>query len=248
MARRRRIKNPLLSLSLGALLALAHIPIAHAQLFGGIVYDPTNYVQNLQTATHNYTQLVRQAQQLRNEANMLINQAKHLSRLDLNAVNELNRILGEIAYLNAQADNVSYEVSRTRQLLKAYYPESYADLSEAELLMQSETQFQLSERAHGDAMVMQSKMVESLQQDRDLLGQLMNKSHGSIGELQATQSTNQLMGLLLKQSMQAQQMQITQSRSESLEATRQLAIEKEARARRKIFMGAADAAYSGGAR
>ena len=81
-----------------------------------------------------------------------------------------------------------------------------------------------------------------------MLGQLMNKSHGSIGELQATQSTNQLMGLLLKQSMQAQQMQITQSRSESLEATRQLAIEKEARARRKIFMGAADAAYSEGAR
>ena len=29
--------------------------------------------------------------------------------------------------------------------------------------MQSETQFELSERAHGDAMVMQSKMVESLQ-------------------------------------------------------------------------------------
>ena len=55
---------------------------------------------------------------------------------------------------------------------------------------------------------MQSKMVESLEGDRVLLGQLMNSSHGSVGELQATQSTNQLMGLLVKQSMQAQQMQI----------------------------------------
>jgi len=104
----------------------------------------------------------------------------------------------------------------------------------------------MSERAQSEAMLMQSKMVESLQDDRALLGQLMNKSHASVGELQATQSTNQLMGLLVKQSMQAQQMQVTQSRAASLEATRQLAIEKEARARRRLFLGDADDAYSGG--
>ena len=46
--------------------------------------------------------------------------------------------------------------------------------------------------------------------------------------------------------MQAQQMQVTQSRAASLEATRQLAIEKEARARRRLFMGNRDSAYSGG--
>ena len=74
----------------------------------------------------------------------------------------------------------------------------------------------------------------------------MNSSHGAVGELQATQSTNQLMGLLVKQSMQAQQMQITQARASSLEATRQLALEKEARARRRLFMGRASDAYSGG--
>jgi len=93
---------------------------------------------------------------------------------------------------------------------------------------------------------MQSKMVESLQQDQALLGKLMNSSHGAVGELEATQSTNQLMGLLVKQSMQAQQMQITQARASSLETSRHLALEKEARARRRLFMGRADDAYSGG--
>ena len=242
MARRRRI----ISLTLAVLLSLGHTPLASAQFFGGIVYDPSNYAQNFRTAVHNYTQLIRQAQQLQNEANMLINQAKHLSKLDVNSVNDLNRILNEIAYLNNQADNVAYDVNRTRQLIREHFPDTYEGMSQDELTVQAEQQFAMSERAHSEAMLMQSKMVESLEGDRVLLGQLMNSSHGSVGELQATQSTNQLMGLLVKQSMQAQQLQVSQSRASSLEAARQLAIEKEARARRKLFLGEADGAYSGG--
>jgi len=71
MARRSRIKPRIISIALAAVLALSHTPVANAQFFGGIVYDPTNYAQNFRTAVHNYSQLVRQAQQLRNEANML---------------------------------------------------------------------------------------------------------------------------------------------------------------------------------
>lgn len=241
MARRRRI----ISLAIAAALTLTHTPTVHAQ-FGGVVYDPANYVQNFYTAVRSYTQIIRQAQQLRNEASMLINQGKHLAKLDLNSVNDLNRILDEIAYLNMQAENVAYDVNRTRQLIRENFPQTYEGMSEDQLMVQAEQQFQMSERAHSDAMLMQSKMVESLQQDRVLLGQLMNKSHNSVGELQATQSTNQLMGLLVKQSMQAQQMQVTQARAMSLESTRQLALEKESRARMKLFMGDPDGAYGGG--
>ncbi len=241
MARRRGI----ITLALIAAMGFAHAPASHAQ-FGGVVYDPANYVQNFYTAVRSYTQIIRQAQQLRNEANMLINQAKHLSRLDINSATDLNRILNEIAYLNRQAENVAYDVNRTRELIRQHFPESYDGLSQDELMVQAEAQFQMSERAQNEAMLMQSKMVESLEADQALLGQLMNSSHGAVGELQATQSTNQLMGLLVKQSMQAQQMQITQARASSLEATRQLALEKEARARRRLFMGSASDAYSGG--
>ena len=241
MARRRRI----ISLALAAVLSLSHVPTAHAQ-FGGIVYDPANYVQNFYTAVRSYTQIIRQAQQLRNEANMLINQAKHLSKLDINSATDLNRILNEIAYLNTQAENVAYQVNRTRQLVQEHYPEDYSGMSDDEVFAQAEAQWQMSRRAYNDAMVMQSKMVESLETDRGVLNQLMNKSHGAVGELQATQSTNQLMGLLVKQSMQAQQMQVTQSRADSIEAARRLAIEKESRVRIRNFMGSADTAYSGG--
>ena len=92
MARRRGI----ITLALVAAMGFSHAPVSHAQ-FGGVVYDPANYVQNFYTAVRSYTQIIRQAQQLRNEANMLINQAKHLSRLDVNSAADLNRILNEIA-------------------------------------------------------------------------------------------------------------------------------------------------------
>ena len=242
MARRRRI----VSLVLASALALSHTPVAHAQ-FGGVVYDPANYVQNFYTAVRSYTQIIRQAQQLRNEAAMLINQGKHLATLDLNSVNDLNRILNEIAYLNTQAENVAYDVNRTRELVRQHYPEDYSGMSDDEVMVAAEEQWQMSRRAYNDSMIMQSKMVQSLETDRAMLSQLMNSSHGAVGELQATQSTNQLMGLLVKQSMQAQQMQITQSRADSIEAARRLAIEKESRVRMNSFMGDADAAYNGGA-
>ena len=240
MARCRRI----ISLTLVAVLGLSHVPTAHAQ-FGGIVYDPANFKQNFYTAVRSYTQIIRQAQQLRNEANMLINQAKHLSKLDLNSAHDLNRILNEIAYLNTQAENVAYEVSRTRQLVKQHYPEDYLSMNDDEVLAQAEMQWQMSRRAYNEAMVMQSKMVESLEADRDVLNELMNKSHGAVGELQATQSTNQLIGLLVKQSMQAQQMSVTQARADSIEAARKIASEEAGRVRHKTFMGSRSA-YGGG--
>ena len=94
MAGRRRINTRIISLTLAVVLTMAHTPAVSAQFFGGIVYDPSNYAQNFRTAVHNYTQLIRQAQQLQNEANMLINQAKHLSKLDVISANDLNRIFG----------------------------------------------------------------------------------------------------------------------------------------------------------
>ena len=52
---------------------------AHAQ-FGRIVYDPSNYAQNLLTAARTLQQINNQITSLQNEAQMLINQAKNLAR------------------------------------------------------------------------------------------------------------------------------------------------------------------------
>ena len=51
-----------------------------------IVYDPTNYAQNVLTAARTLQQVNQQITQLQNEAQMLINQARNLASLDRKSV------------------------------------------------------------------------------------------------------------------------------------------------------------------
>jgi hypothetical protein len=53
---------------------------AHAQ-FGGIVYDPTNYAQNVLTAARSLQQINSQIQQIQQQATSLINEARNLASL-----------------------------------------------------------------------------------------------------------------------------------------------------------------------
>ena len=55
--------------------------------------------------------------------------------------------------------------------------------------------------------------------------------------LQAMQATNQLLALQAKQSIQAQQLRITQDRAVALEQARQVAVQERAREVRRRFMG-----------
>src|SRR3546814_10657318 len=85
MTRSVRFHSRALRLSAALLTAsVAAIPFmaapAHAQ-FGGIVYDPTNYAQNLLTATRALQQINNQITSLQNEATGLINQARNLTSL-----------------------------------------------------------------------------------------------------------------------------------------------------------------------
>src|SRR5271155_1963291 len=72
---------------LRALLALGTVSVpAHAQW---IVYDPTNFSQNVLTAARELQQINNQIQSLENQATMLINQAKNLASLPYSAVAQL---------------------------------------------------------------------------------------------------------------------------------------------------------------
>ncbi len=69
--------------------ALAAQP-ATAQ-FGGIVYDPTNYSQNILTAARTLEQINNQIRQLQNQATSLINEAKNLTTLPLTILQPLQQ-------------------------------------------------------------------------------------------------------------------------------------------------------------
>lgn len=232
MARRRRI---IASLFLICLTFFGGIS-ASAQ-FGGVVFDPKNYIQNLYSASRSLVQIRQQVSQLQNEARMLVGQAKDLTRLDFNARSELMFILDEITRLNMQAENVAYDVQRTRRVLEEEFPQDYSKLSQDEVSIKAEQQWKMARDGYHSAMIMQSGLVESLASDRQTLDQLISESQSASGNLSATQSTNQLLALLIKQNMAWQQMMVAGERADALSEARLLAIEQESREKRKRFVG-----------
>jgi len=87
-------------------IAPAYWTPAKAQLS---VFDPSNYAQNLLTAARTLTQINNQIQSLQNEASMLINQAKNLSRIDFPQLDALRQALSAIDTLMGQATGIGYQ-------------------------------------------------------------------------------------------------------------------------------------------
>ena len=69
---------------------------ARAQM---LVFDPSNYGQNLLTAARALQQIQNQITSLQNQAQMLINQAKHLEQLPTSVLNDVERDYAQIAML-----------------------------------------------------------------------------------------------------------------------------------------------------
>ena len=77
-----------------------------------------------------------------------------------------------------------------------------------------------------------------------MLETLLGRSRTAVGNLQASQTGNELMGLSVKQSLQLQQLMAAQYRADTMERSRRMAAEEEARVRFKIFLGSGSGAYS----
>ncbi|KAK0338864.1 hypothetical protein LTR94_036869, partial [Friedmanniomyces endolithicus] len=80
---------------------------AHAQ-FGGVVFDPSNYAQNILTAARTLQTVNQQIQQLQNEAQMLVNMGKNLTRIDFPQLDALKQKLAEIDRLMGRAQAIDF--------------------------------------------------------------------------------------------------------------------------------------------
>ena len=83
---------------------------AYAQ-FGGIVYDPSNYSQNILTAARTLEQINNQIRQLQNQATSLINEARNLQSLPLTMLAPLQQQIQQTQQLlaRAQGDAASFD-------------------------------------------------------------------------------------------------------------------------------------------
>lgn len=231
----RRMKANVLAAA--ACLAVGLGAPAEAQLFGGIVYDPSNYAQNVLTAVRTLTMINNQVKQLTNEAQALVNQAKELTSLPFTARAEINQRLSEIKELIASARSLAYDVAAIDQQFEALFPEDYAATPAPMMASDARAHWREASRAFHDSMVMQAKLAEQISADMASLDAIVAASESAVGNLQAAQAGNQLLALQVKQAMQTAQVFAVAARADALDRARQLQTEERARVTSERFVG-----------
>ncbi len=214
---------------------------AHAQ-FGGVVFDPSNYAQNILTAARTLQSVNQQIQQLQNEAQMLVNMGKNLTRIDFPQLEALKQKLAEIDRLMGRAQAIDFRVDQLDDKFQALFPQDFSSALRTDARVRdARARLDASMGAFRQTMTVQAQVVENIQTDTEALADIVARSQGAEGSLQAQQATNQLLALTAKQQFQLQHMMAAQFRSEAIEQTRRATQAAEARAATKKFLGSGSA-------
>jgi P-type conjugative transfer protein TrbJ len=214
-------------------LATASVP-AHAQW---IVYDPTNFSQNVLTAARELQQVNQNIQSLENQATMLINQAKNLASLPYSSLDQLEASIQRTEQLLMQAQNIAYSVTTIDQAFTQVYPQSYSgSTSSTQMLADAQTRWQNARAGYQDSMHVQAGVVQNLQNAQTQISALISSSQSASGALQAAQSGNQIMGLAAQQLADLTGVIAAMARAQSLDNAGRLESEAQGQQQMQNFL------------
>jgi type IV secretion system protein TrbJ len=225
----------------GAITATAIAPVvvpapAYAQ-FGGIVFDPSNYAQNVLTAARSLQQINNQIQSLQNQATSLINQAKNLASLPFSTLATLQAQIQRTQQLISQAQRIAYDVQSIDQAFTTRYNGATASTSNAQMVANAQESWKTSVAAFQDTLRVQAGVVGNIDGARTGINGLVTSSQSATGALQVAQAGNQLLALQSQQIGDLTALVAAQSRAQALEMARQTQIEADAQERFRRFIG-----------
>jgi P-type conjugative transfer protein TrbJ len=206
------------------------------------VFDAANFSQNILTAANTLQQINNQIQSLQNEAVMLENMGRNLQSLNVSSLSQMTADLSQINGLMAQANGVAFTVGATNGAFQQLFPAQYgAAPTTGQSLADAQTRWQNSMSAYQQTMLIQAQVDQNVQNDAMTLSNLVTASQGAVGGLQASQATNQLIALSIKQQLQIQTLMTAQYRADALDQARKAQSEAAAQATTTQFLGSGTA-------
>lgn len=202
------------------------------------VFDPSNYSQNLLTAVRTLQQVNNQIVSLQNEAQMLINQARHLTSLPYSSLQELQQSIGRTRQLLGQAQNIAYDVQKIDQAFSTTYAPASANQSDDALIASAQARWRNSVAGLQDALRTQASVIGNLDTIRTEMSALVDASQSAAGALEAAQAGNQLLALQAQQLSDLTATIAAQGRAQSLEAAARVAAQDQAREQLRRFLTA----------
>ena len=207
-----------------------------------IVFDPSNYSQNILTAARTLEQINNQIRMLQNQATSLTNQAKNLTTVSFPELQAITQTIQQINQLMGQAQGIQFRVAGLDQQFRRMFPQSFNQaLTVNAQVVAAKTRLDTSMAAYKQTMMVQSRVAENVEADAQTLSTIVARSQGAEGALQVAQATNQLLALTAKQQFQIQQLMAAQYRAEAIEQARKVQAEAEAKAATAKFLGTGSA-------
>jgi type IV secretion system protein TrbJ len=193
-------------------LALVAGPAAGQQ----VVYDPSNYAQNVLQAARALQQINNQIAQLENQTQSLINQAKHLVSLPYSLVSTITGQIQRTEQLIGEAQRIAYSVSTIDKAFTTNYGAINLNVSQQQMVAQAQQRWQNSVAGLQDAMRMQATVASNIPTSRTTVTTLGASSQSASGALQAIQVNNQLLIQISQQLADLIALQAAHGRAETL--------------------------------
>jgi P-type conjugative transfer protein TrbJ len=211
-------------------------PSARGQI---LVYDPSNYAQNVVQAARALQQINNQITGLQNQTQMLLNQARNLASLPYSSLRAIEQSTARTQQLLSQAQRLAYDTNQIDQAFQRTYPQTYAgSTGSQQLLTDAQTRWRNALAGYQDALRVQAGVVQALDTTRTEIGPLVSSSQSAVGILQATQAGNQLIALQTRQLLDLTALIAAQSRAQSLDGARTTANAEQARVQLDRFLTA----------
>lgn len=220
---------------LAAPFALSPVMISPAHAWK-IVYDPSNYAQNVLQAARALEQIKHQITSLQNEAQMLINQARNLASLPFSSLQQLQQSVQKTQALLGEAQNIAFDVQQIDQAFQTQYGLASMSTTDQQLVADARSRWQNTVGSLQDAMRVQAGVVGNIDTNRTQMSNLISQSQGATGALQATQAGNQLLALQSQQLSDLVAMLAADGRASALTDAERAAAADQGREQRRRFL------------
>ncbi len=230
------------------------LPVAFSPVFvtpaaaQWVVYDPTNYVQNVLSAARALEQINNQIQSLQNEAQMLINQARNLASLPYSSLQQLQQSVQRTQALLGQAQRIAFDVQQIDQAFQSQYGNISLSTSDQRLVSDARSRWQNTVGGLQDALRVQAGVVGNIDTNRAEMAALIGQSQGATGALQATQAGNQLLALQAQQLADLVAVVAANGRAQALVDAERAAAAEQGREQRRRFLTPGSGYQPGNAR
>ncbi|RWR27416.1 P-type conjugative transfer protein TrbJ [Sinirhodobacter populi] len=225
------------ALALALAVPVAMSPILTVPAYAWrIVYDPSNYAQNVLTAARTLEQINNQITSLQNEAQMLINQARNLASLPHSSLQQIQQNVQRTKQLLDQAQNIAFEVGDIDQMFQSQYGNVALSSTDAQLVADARSRWDNTVGGLQDAMRVQAGVVGNIDTNRAEMTELVGQSQGATGALQATQAGNQLLALQSQQLSDLIALVSANGRADALTEAERATAAEQGRIQRQRFL------------